>query len=54
MLNHCRVLVLADEAVTALAVSEAIQAVQGTVVGPVPSVRGAFRCWRRSLASMLR
>jgi DNA-binding NtrC family response regulator len=43
MLKGRRVLVVEDEAVTALDVGDAVEAAGGTVVGPTPSTRGALK-----------
>jgi DNA-binding NtrC family response regulator len=43
MLQGRRVLVVEDEAVTALDVGDAVEAAGGTVIGPTPSTRGALR-----------
>lgn len=43
MLQGRRVLVVEDEAVTALDVGDAVEAAGGEVIGPTPSTRGALK-----------
>lgn len=43
MLKDRRVLVVEDEAVTALDIGDAVEAAGGVVLGPTPSTRGALR-----------
>lgn len=52
MLKGRKVLVVEDEAVTALDVGDAVEAAGGVVVGPTPSTRGALRLLHEALEAV--